>query len=380
MSAKFSKIITVFENTKPGWLLALFIVIHLTLLMTIGIQTGLEADKYIGEGTNLYQGRSLSEGKYWFYAPVILLVWLCKTLHISVEWIILVQIVISAFSQYCFYRMLESLVGRGIAMVSSILLLICIPYQIWNLHLYSDSLFISFCLLLTYQVFRSSEKRSYKAIFVALPVMVLVMFSRPSGILLIIPFCVYFIAIANTTTTRIINSLITISLIGMGYLAANFVFRQSSDMSVLVPYIEEHIICFVPTRSANDSLQVAQTGNAVHDLWYYITHNPGHFVKMILLRLKSIFSLHRPYYSTLHNIYLITFTAFLYLTAIAGIAQLFRWKSATKIFLLLLLFFYPVLIALQCDDWHSRFIMIIFPYLCMLSALGLAQLSRKNWI
>ena len=67
MSAKFSKIITVFENTKPGWLLALFIVIHLTLLMTIGIQTGLEADKYIGEGTNLYQGRSLSEGKYWFY-------------------------------------------------------------------------------------------------------------------------------------------------------------------------------------------------------------------------------------------------------------------------------------------------------------------------
>lgn len=377
MSIKSSKFIAGFENNKIGLLLLAFILVHLTLLLTIGVQTGLEADKYVGEGTNLYLGKGLSEGKYVLYAPVILLVWACKSLHISILWIIPFQIALSAFSQYCFYRMVEKITNSNNAFICSLLLLICIPYQQWNLFLYSDSIFISVCLLLTYSIYRSSAGKGVFAILYALPMLALLLFSRPSGIFLILPFCIYFLLTAKNSLTRLVNGVIALGMLAFSYMGTNFVFRNSSDMNILIPYIEEHIICFVPTRTAGNSLEIVQTGNAVHDLWYYVTHNPSHFLKLMLLRLKSVFFLYRPYYGMLHNAYLLMFTGFIYVTGIVGIKRLLRMTFSIKYFFIALLIIYPLCIAIQCDDWHSRFVMILFPYLCLLSVLGLSQLNAK---
>ena len=359
-------------------LLLLFVLVQVTLWLALGIETGLEAEKYVDQGRILFETGSLTEAKYFFYLPVILLVWLCHVLHIPIEWVALVQVVLSGIAQWYFYRLVTALSGRIAGMIASVLLLFFFPLQSWNFFLYSDSIFISLSMIYAWMIYRYAHRSAAGNLYV-LGMLVLLTLSRPHGLLFIPPTLLYFLIAAPNNKVRVLVGLCSVFLLTAMYLFMNRIFTGGEDMDALKPFVEEHIICFVPQKPEGAALVLQQTSSPVNDLIYYVLHNPLHFLRLLFLRLYSFFNLTRPFYSFAHNLYLFLYMIPLYFFSIWGMIRIWRTHRPFIWYAALLLILYPLGATLQCDDWHSRFTMIVIPLFVYFAATAVADCwSRKK--
>ncbi|HTE07810.1 MAG TPA: hypothetical protein VK628_03560, partial [Flavitalea sp.] len=139
-------------------ILFVFLIVQLILFRYVGVFTGLEAEKYVTQGNLLYETGSLSDTKYVFYLPIILLVYCCRLLHAPYALAAIIQIALSGLSLFYFYKLASRLGNRNVAFYSSLLLAVFFPLQAWNLFLYSDSIFISLTVIYTYFVYSQGDK------------------------------------------------------------------------------------------------------------------------------------------------------------------------------------------------------------------------------
>jgi len=354
-----------------------FSAVQLLLYLRLGIGTGGEADKYITQGQFLYHDGQLSESKFIFYLPIILLVWLCKVLGSSYLPAVLIQVAVSAFAHRCFYRMGYRMAGPRVAFWSTLLLIFFVPLQSWNFFLYSDSLFISASLIFTYVLYRHQALNIRHTAVILFGLAVLIFF-RPHALLFIPPTILYLLFRPQPARLRWISVACCLLLLSGMYLFMNAIFTGGSDMDALKPFVEEHIICFVPLKPEGASLALIQSGNPLRDLFYYVIHNPGHYFRLTGLRLLSFFNMTRSYYGTGHNLYLLLYIIPVYFFTIAGLKRSIKRMGVFAIFLLALLILYPFGATFQCDDWHSRFTMVVFPYFILLGVLGAFNIFEKK--
>lgn len=371
MSLKLGKVINQLELQQLKILAAIFILLHIALFALWGIGTGLEAEKYTSAAEQLITGDGLPEKKYLFYLPIILLIAISKLLHLPLVTVVLVQMALSAWAQFSFNRMIFRTAGSRVAFLGSLLLLFAIPFQQWNLFLYSDSLFLSLSLLFVTLLYRARSKLSFKTELFTLLFLILLICTRPNGILLIFPYLGSQITRISKWKWRLLFAMVCFAGLAMAIAVVNYIYRNGNDMDVLRPYIEEHIICFVPTKVDTAQIAVARTGSPVGDLSQYAIDYPANFFKMIGLRLLSFFDLSRSYYSTMNNLYLVVLMSLIYTFALPGFRKYRQIFGVASSYIGILLISHPLLIGLQCDDWHSRFTMTIFPYIAMLAAGGI---------
>jgi hypothetical protein len=86
----------------------------------------------------------------------------------------------------------------------------------------------------------------------------------------------------------------------------------------------------------------------------------------------------RSYYSPAHNILLAMILIPVYILALIGFSRFVKPFKNFTIFLVSLLILYPWAVTFQCDDWHSRFTMVVFPYILLLATKGLASLITRS--
>jgi hypothetical protein len=201
--------------------------------------------------------------------------------------------------------------------------------------------------------------------------------TRPSGILFVVPAFIYTLqklVVGKYAMAKRLALLAGAAAITVFFV--NYLYKTGGgDLDVMKPYIEEHIICFMPAAQPATGLQLAQTGQPISDLGYYIQHNPAHFLRLFALRLWAFVNLARPYYSTMHNAALYLAMLPLYLFAIIGFYR--KIRCGGRLYMGALLLVYAVAIALQCDDYHSRFIMVLYPYILFFAAVGIGTFISK---
>lgn len=365
MNIKFH-IKTLFSNRHIWLLLFVFFLVQGVLFYNTGVVTSLEAEKYIREGTSLAENGTLTETRFLFYLPVILLIAFCRLLHLPLGFVVAVQVLTGAVALYCFYRVALHLTNRLWALGISLLLACCIPLQEWNMYLYSDALFISLSIIFfSILYFGSVHKRFGLLVMLLIPLVWC--FARPAGVLFLLPLFILLFTVKTRNRLYLLGMLA--ALVVMIVLAGAY-FNGGGDLDTLKPYIEEHIICFVPQNAACAELDVVHTGNQLNDLFYYILHNPGHFFSLLLKKLVSFFNFTRPWYSSAHNLAMIIFMMPLYLFFLPGIIYLYRNRKPFAWFVISVLVIYPVGVVMQCDDWHSRFTMPILPLMMLVAAYG----------
>lgn len=355
-------------------LLAVFCIVQTLLFIKFGVVTQNEAAKYVSEGTLLATEGRLSHIKYFFYIPVISLVWLCKSLHISLFFAVLIQVILSGIAQYCFYKLCRSLTNYKAAFITSLFLALFFPLQSWNFHLYSDSILISLSLVYLWFFYQYDRYQLTRHLLLALAVLVLITFSRPHGLLFIPPAILYLVFRKQSRKNLFINMGICVFLTGLMFLAALVIFSGGGDMDAMKPFIEEHIICFVPTATGDNNLTLINSGSQMYDLWYYIIHNPLHFLKLTGLKILSFFNLTRPWYTPVNNYLLIALMVPLYTSFLFGLKKFIQANRRFALLVIGLLLLYPFGMTLQCDDWHSRFTMAIIGALLCISCYSV------NWV
>lgn len=347
----------------------LWLLVQAVLLGRYGVHTELEAEKYTHGAAVFAATGAFPAPKYIFYSTMILLIALFNKTGLGYLGVVLFQIAFNGLATLLLYRLARGVTGlRAVARLTTLLFILFFPLQLWNVYLYTESVFISLTLLYSYLVYRYPP-RNFPQFLIHLPALALLCLTRPFGLLFVLPFLLYAIFLARKGF-RIFLISATLAGAAVCLYLVNYAFMGGEDMDVMKPFKEEHTICFLahpnPAR-----LNLANGGSAVYQLGYYLLHNPLHFLQLCGRRLYAFFSLVRPYYSTGHNLYLL-----LAIVPVYGFLLVALFRSGRVLrhpwfrFILLTVAFYALAVTFQCDDYHNRFIMPLAAFLFLLAARG----------
>lgn len=354
------------------WLLVLFVQFYL-----YGLFTGLEAEKYIEEAHYLLKHGKFSAPRFIFYSPTIFFIYLSLQVKAGIYGAFFLQAFYNLFVILFFYRSLyKHFQNSQYPFFITFFLIIFLPYSSWAVYLYTESVFYSNILLLISALLNHTSNKSIKKTAFVFFSLLLVVLSRPLGILFILPTLFYFITQASKKTRLLLIPALVLSLAIMIYVS-NVIFSTISNVTITLAASQECIVCgIVPEHNYN--LNLTNNGTPVYQLFYYLTNNFDHFIKLGLVKQRYFFLMIRNYYSTPHNAGLLAFIIPVY---VLSIAYVFSRKQKTflpfYIFQLSGILLFSITIMLQCDDYHNRFVLSLYPVFLLMAAKGLQTLQDK---
>lgn len=363
------------KKSFTPWTLAIaWVLVQATLFAVQGVHTDLEATKYTDQAANLLSHGHYSAPKYFFYSTLIFVIAGLTKIGAGYGGVVLFQILMNGLATACLFKLTSIVTGRERpAYLATLLFIFFFPVQTWNTYLYTESLFISLSILFFYMLSRYPPLNVRNLLAGSLFIFLLTI-TRPFGVLYIVPFLIYAFLL-SPRQLRIGLSAMSLVGIVLFFVLVNFAFRGGEDMDAMKPFKEEHIICFMPSTQPA-KLNLSEWGSPVAQMFYYIAHNPAHFAGLMSKRILSFFWLPKSYFSSLHNLYLALTIIPLYIAALLAL-----WKGRVQHvfqkFIVLLLIIYTLGMTFQCNDYHNRFAMPLFPLILLLAACGLDHsLSR----
>lgn len=367
-----------FKNRDYWVVVAVWAIAELLLFCKFGFYFQMEAEKYIGEARFILENHHLSQGRYLFYLSTILVIALSFLIKTGLYGAVSIILIINLASYLYFFKALKKAFDSRLpAFLVIIFLLSFWPYQTWSLFLYTECLFYSVVMVLFSRLLLF-EKMDLKFLLSTFLILVLVIISRPLGILFIFPVLFFLYFHLNKRQKLFFYAVLILAFLLLGWVV-QVVFTTTPDWNMQRAFLEENIICDMPVVLSNSKLEMSDHPNQLYRLFFYITHNFSHFSGLALTRLKYFFVNTRPYYSTAHNAYLLVSLFSIYGSIILGIKRITKIFSTSLIsFIFSTIFFFALAIAFQCDDYHNRFFLTLMPLLTVLAVAGFIPVIK--WI
>lgn len=333
-----------------------------------GIVTGFESEKYIVQADSLLTKGNYTSGNFLFYSTEILLIATAKITH-TFPWLVVVfQLLCNLLSVYLFYKLIFFFTKKETTSFLFTLVFQCLfYYHLYNVHLFTESLFFSFGIIYTYLLF-SVQRISLKTILMLVTGLSLVYFTRPTGVFFIPSTILYLTFKFYRKKAWVILGFFFVLGIVVLYLLLNFALNSGGEFDFLLPYLDEIIICGVPTIQNQHKIYIPVEKNSVDGLFYIVTHYPSLFFQLASKRLHMFFGLVRPYYSLAHNLLIALYFYGSYLLGIIGLRKMLKSFLPHTCFFLSNIFFVMITVMLSCDEWHNRFILALFPFFLLLAS------------
>jgi len=363
---------TLLSERKITFLLFVIYLIFISLIaQKYGLIDQLEALKYTLSAKKIISGdySVLDSDMTPFLSYIFFLI--PFTLAGNVKYAIGAQILLSFSAAHCLKKICEKwFADRLIGFIVMCIFLFNFFIQFWTISLFAESFFLSINILLIYAVLNSR-----KSIFNTLLLFVLALiltFSRPQGILFVIPLLLYYLE-THFGVRRKWSHLVLIMLSLLVFLYS-FNRRVSCEF-VYLPITDCSIICGFPQKSFQGFYPDKCTIASAHQ-YLLQTYGPGQALKLFFQKIISLFTFTRSYYSLGHNI----LAGANYLLLIFCLSPLFRRPtglSKERLLLFRIILLNLCLIGLTYDDWHGRYLSILMSVIILLSAFGIHQLKIR---
>jgi hypothetical protein len=270
--------------------------------------------------------------------------------------------VLNVLSVIFFFKALSRIQkNRHTAFITALLLVACIPYHLWNVYLYTESIFYSFTLLF-FSACLYFQKLSISKILLQGFFLCGAILSRPLGVLLLPCWIIYLIVTVEDKKIRTGLYLISLGSAVIFSLITNTILQHIQGWEILQPAEKGYIICDVPSTDAMD-LGKFKNRAPLLQVSSYILQHPMHFAELAAKRLKAFLLLTREYYSNIHNLGLLLLAGILYIPFIANIflGKLTIHQRPGWLLSIALVSFFSIAIMVQCDDYHNRFHHALIP-------------------
>ncbi len=354
-------------------------IVSIVLYGMYGFNYTLEAEKYILQADYVLTHYSFEEARFLYYATTIVLICISKLLTGHVALAVLLLLVINWYAYLKLYKALLFYYNNAFTALGVVLaLLLFVPYQSWTMYLYTESIFYSIIILLIAKLIRITTLSNVHILVLATYTILLIL-SRPLGILFIPGIGIYMLLKANAKQRIALGVLGVASIVGF-YAVSQVIFTSTPDWQVQRSFLEENLICDVPTVASQAKLNLIQSSSQLEVLLYYITHNFAHFIGLAGRRLLLFGGLTRSYYSTLHNVALLVYILPLYIIIIIGVRHWWhKLPMPLVICFLVTIVLFAASVAVQCDDYHNRFYLSILPMLVILAGTVLHYTISKYY-
>lgn len=367
---------TTIRNNISGFIIpaiaGVWIISQIFFVSHFGIVTNGEAEKYIREANQLLETGHYSAGKFLFYSTQILLTALSIKLQAGYWLIVLLQILLNGISVICFYKIVQQYAGKNwIAPAATVYFLLLFYYHQFNTYLYTESIFFSLSVIYTYVLF-SVKKLNVKSSAGIFLFLTLLYFTRPTGIFFLPATFLYLVF--KFYPQRAGRILLIWGIVGVLalILLLNIALGSGGEFDFMLPYVEGHVLCGVPTTEGGKEFEMPVNQNSVEGLFYFITHYPDVFIQLGAKRLYSFFGATRSFYSVFHNIFLAAYFYFAYLLIVLNLRSLARKMTASFLFLVTPVLFMAVTVMVSCDEWSNRFLLSVVPFILLLAAFSLS--------
>ncbi len=342
--------------------------LQVLIFIQSGIVTDFEAKKYIYEADNLLSDGRYSSGNFLFYSTQILLITLAKITG-SYPWLpVMVQLALNAFSILLFFRLAQKFTGSMVrSVLVTLVFLAMYYYHLYNTYLFTESIYFSLGIIYSYFLF-CMKKPGWRNMVVLFLMVSLIYFTRPTGVFFIPATIVFIILKFYRKNAVVLLSAMALAGIVLLYFLLNFALASGGEFDFLLPYLDERVICGVPTIAIQHQITIPGEKNSVEGLWYVITNYPGLFFKLAMKRFLAFWGMTRSFYSVPHNIFIAVYFYTLYALILYKIKRLLKYLPAETGYFLTVIFFVMVTVMLSCDEWHNRFILPLLPFFLLMAA------------
>ncbi len=342
-----------------------------------GLFSQLEAEKYIEEAYYLAQHGRFSASRFIFYLPTILLIYISLKIKTGLYGAFFLQALYNLMTILLFYKALTNYFRNCFYSFATALLLIAFfPYSSWTVYLYTESFFYSSILLLLSSLLNYNTGKTAGNIVSIIFSLIAVIVSRPLGILFIFPVLFYFFLQAEKKGRLFLLPVFALLLMAIISIS-NIIFSTTANVTSTLAASQGCVVCgIIPPHTAQ--LKLTAEGTPLYQLYYYVSNNFGHFAQLGIIKLRYFYFMTRGYYSTFHNTGLLIFIIPVYFLSIVYI---FSKKQKVSLpffaFQVSSILFFTVAIVLQCDDYHNRFILSLYPVFLLMAAKGFEALRNR---
>ena len=368
----------VFSRKRQIIILAgIWTILQVIFFLHFGMVTQLESVKYINEAKALLQSGHYTSGNFLFYSVEILLIAFSYITHTFPWLVVLIQVCINGVSIYFFYRLCCSITKNELrAFFVTLFFLGMFYYQLYNVYLFTESLYFSFGIIYTYLLF-SIKDLSVKNIILLFAGMAFLYFARPTGLFFIPSTIIYLVFKFYRSKAWYILSFLLVSAVVSLYFLLNFALNSGGEFDFLLPYLDERVICGVPTIQHQHPIYVPVEKNSIEGLWYIIIHYPVLFFGLAGRRLLAFFGVVRSYFSPAHNVFIALYFYTSYALAIFGFKKMIGKCLPQTFYFVTNILFIMLTVMLSCDEWHNRFILALLPFFLLLASGSLMTKTQE---
>lgn len=368
---------TLHKNRKLFW--GCLLICHLGLLAFLYTKFGLsvvnESDKYLSEAEVFANGEFQKATDYQlFYAAYIIYLSVFVKLKLPVVCIFIANWCLGVFAAYRFHQLLAELVNEPTAKLWIACMALSPLLQYWQLTLFSELFFIAISLLFMYVLLSGTVNyRLPKAIGLG----IILLFTRPAGIFSIVCLLLLYAYINKLFCKKNTIRLGTLLILGLFFIV---IFAVKLHYSGIASQIAAGAVYYGFPKWDSPSLPPGD--HTLWDCYRFIIdhHSAGELLKLNCHKFLSFFKLTRIYYTSLHNFINALHYAF-YILAFFGLY--ISYKKETKfnpVFMCLcaIIVLNALMVGLFFNEWSERYTIVVFPFLFVLSAYGISELTQNR--
>lgn len=321
---------------------------------------GKDSIRFINLAESILSGGAF-QGKEIFYLGYSLILSFFFKFKLSFNFVVLFQCLMSLISAI-YLKKISKKLGLKNPEIVMILFLFCIPIQMRNFFILSDSIFISFSIITFYYFIK---KKNIKNILIFICLSLFTFTIRPHGILILLLIIIYFFEIVPKSHKNIYR-FVYIFVLGIPFIYLLDFYLDKTTKNYF--YISGEVIfgykeIIVEYKNLPKNLIEK---SVIYQNIYLLLNFPLESIKLYLYKIFFFVSGLRPYYSLSHNI-LEFFTTFVFF--IIGIVSLCTgFNNKIKNYIMLIIFFYILGALVTGPDWSGRYRMYLMPFIYILSA------------
>ncbi|WP_151086360.1 hypothetical protein [Hymenobacter baengnokdamensis] len=332
---------------------------------------------YVAYARQLADTGTLAGGHYGYYAGYSLFISLFLKTGLGLMGVGLGQVALSGLAAQAFYATMRRLTGGHwpTAALATAALVSWVEVQAFNPFILTESLFTSFLLFGLWAMARVRDRRSGA---VAAAILCYTATIRPNG----------FVALAAAALVGLHHlwqqgrrGWAVAWLLVLAVLAGVGLNRIVTAFNLIATYAAGTVIFDYPPTAVERPASLAIPPAAwlpISQLGWFIAHNFGYFSKLCLLKAIYFLGFPRPWYSTLHRVWVIVSLVPLY--TLAGLGMLKRPAAhLAPSYAGLAIALQISVVMMTVEEWGARFSGPFIPYWLLLAALG-AQPTLQRWL
>lgn len=347
--------------------LALWLLLQLLIILSFGVALGGDSSRYIESGLALTQGGELAarSAPYLSYIGIIALsFWLGVELY----GVVIFQVFIAAVALWAVFDLARSVAGAWAGFFAMLPVATFFDYFQWHRYIFTDSFSASLTVITVWLLWKMVSTRKSFFYFAVLPILLVGALMRPNGWLMLF-LAVFVVSVTHFSTLKGRFSAIAAGfflILSMITLTPSY--HQSLSAEMPANQTLRGMVVWGAEETYLDMPQVELKETGYRGVVQYALTYPASYVNLMTHRAAWHVVKYRPWFSNVHNAYIIAYIIPVYFFAVWGVVCFFRHPVILMCVLTFLLKMSLVMITFA--NWEGRFSLYAWPLVSVCFGVG----------